>query len=116
MQGNELVTDEVVSWRKTLGNRGRVLAAAIQLGNFPSTGLLGVEEDGCTIAAEASLGDLEPACAVAGAAAECARALVHPDQDWALAVSPLLPDSSHFVARCSGSHFSRRVTTVASQC
>ncbi len=43
---------------------------------------------------------LEPFLSTAIAALEVAGALVHPDHDWALLVSPLLPVSADLAAGC----------------
>jgi len=109
VQGDELVAHEVVAGRQVLGDGTLPLTAADDLGNVPTRGLLGVEEDLNAVAVEAGLVDLKPAGAVARARAEGALALVQPDQDRALAIRPLLPDGRDPAAgRYRGVHRGRR--------
>lgn len=97
VQRNQLVADEVVA-RREVGNRARPLPTANEVGDAPAGRALAVEEDGLAVAREAALVDLEPAAARAVAGAEVAVALVHPDHDGALGVSPLLPGRDDLVA------------------
>ncbi len=57
------------------------------------------KEDLDTVTLETSLINLEPAGTRAVAATELAGALVEPDEDGALTVSPLLPDGGDVISR-----------------
>lgn len=103
VQGDQLVTEEVVARGETLGDgAGPLLVSADELGDVPAGRTLGVEEDGLAVAFEAGLVDLEPAGAGAVAGGEGAGALVHPHEDGALGVGPLLPDGRDLVTGGGG--------------
>ena len=110
------MADEVVAGGEALRDRaGPLLVASHELGDAPARGVLAVEEDGDAVAAEAGLVNLEPALAGAVAAAEGARALVHPHEDGALGVRPLLPDGRDLVAGGGRGELSGRAAAVATQ-
>jgi hypothetical protein len=114
VQSNQLVADQVVAGSKSGGDlAGPALVAANKLGNIPAGAGLSVKEDGRAVAVEAGLVNLEPVGAGAVARGEGAGALVHPDDDGALAVSPLLPGGRDGVARVGGGRLGGRVASVA---
>lgn len=99
MEGNQLVADQVVARGESGWDcAGPLLIAANKLGNVPPRGGFGVEEDLDAVSVEASLVNLEPTRTRAIAGTEGTSTLVHPDQDWSLAVCPLSPDSRDAVA------------------
>jgi hypothetical protein len=99
MEGDQLVADEIVARSKTLRDRaGPRLVSTNQLGDVPARRSLGVEEDCDAVAVEAGLVNLEPVGPGPVAGAEGSGALVHPDDDGALAVCPLAPGGRDAVA------------------
>lgn len=114
VQGDELVADEVVARSERSGDpAGPRLVAADQLGNVPARGGLAVEEDLGAVPKEARLVNLEPPAARPVARAKGPRALVHPHEDRALAVRPLLPDRRHVGTRRHRGRLCRRRAAVA---
>lgn len=99
MKGDQLMADEIIARSKTLRDgAGPRLVSTNQLGDVPARGRFRVEEDRDAVAVEAGLVDLEPVRPGPVAGAEGSGALVHPDDDGALAVRPLAPGGRDAVA------------------
>lgn len=115
VKGNQLVANEIVSRSKPRRNSASpLLVATNKLGNIPPRRVLRVEEH-AVASLEATLINLEPAGARPVAGAEGARALVHPDDDGALGVGPLLPDGADLGAGLDGGGLGGRGAAVAAE-
>jgi hypothetical protein len=82
MQGQQLMSDQIISWSQRSWNRARPCQILHHLRRAP---VIAIERR----RRQADLIDLEPAGAGAVARREGAGALVHPDHDGALGVRPL---------------------------
>ena len=97
MESNQLVAKDVVA-RCNIGELGGPLLGLGDLRDCPAGWGLGVQKD-ASLGGETALVDLEPTLARAVTRLEVSSALVEPHHNWALAVSPLVPDGGDGITR-----------------
>jgi len=103
---DQLMSDEIISWRKILWKRGGPCEFGVNNGSSPA----GAAE---RWRRHAHLINLEPIITTAIARFDVCRALVQPDHNWPLLMSPLCPFCGDYRATCDVGNKSSGCASIA---